>query len=78
MCLVFYAEEHGGEQRGQEDLALGCQSRMAEGGLVPPHSVLAPGTALGLLRSRALSSAQVRGMVVSEEGPPNRIKQRGY
>lgn len=31
------------------DLALWCQSRMAEGGIVPPHSVLAPGTALGLL-----------------------------
>jgi hypothetical protein len=31
------------------DLALWCQSRMAEGGIVPPHSVLAPRTALGLL-----------------------------
>ena len=31
------------------DLALWCQSRMEEGGIVPPHSVLAPGTALGLL-----------------------------
>jgi hypothetical protein len=36
---------------------------MAEGGIVPPHSVLAPGTALGLLRSRALPSAQVNYMV---------------
>ena len=36
---------------------------MAEGGIVPPHSVLAPGTALGLLPSRALSSAQANGMV---------------
>jgi hypothetical protein len=33
------------------DLALWCQSRMEEGGIVPPHSVLAPGTALGLLPS---------------------------
>jgi len=32
---------------------------MREGGVVPPHSVLAPGSALGLLPSRALSSAQV-------------------
>ena len=32
------------------DLALSCQSRMAEGGILPPHSVLAPGTVLGLLR----------------------------
>lgn len=31
------------------DLALCCQSRMVEGGIVPPHSVLAPGTALGFL-----------------------------
>jgi hypothetical protein len=45
------------------DLALGCQSRMAEGGIVPPHSVLAPGTVLGLLPSRALSPAQVTGIV---------------
>ena len=29
-----------------------CQSRMEEGGIVPPHSVLAPGTALGLLRQQ--------------------------
>src|SRR5262249_3549468 len=48
---------------GGEDLALWCQSRMAEGGIVPPHSVLAPGTALGLLPSRALSSAQANCMV---------------
>ena len=32
------------------DLSPWCQSRMEEGGIVPPHSVLAPGTALGLLR----------------------------
>src|SRR5262249_37327591 len=48
---------------GPEDLALGCQSRMEEGGLVPPHAVLAPGSALGLLRSRALPSAQVEESV---------------
>jgi hypothetical protein len=46
------------DRAGGVDLALWCQSRMAEGGIVPPHSVLAPGTALGLLRSRALSSVQ--------------------
>ena len=51
------------DRTGGADLALGCQSRMAEGGLVPPHSVLAPGTALGLLPSRALSSAQAACMV---------------
>jgi hypothetical protein len=45
------------------DLALWCQSRREEGGTMPPHSVLAPGTALGLLPSRALSSAQVTGIV---------------
>src|SRR3954454_11478490 len=61
----------------QEDLALGCQSRMEEGGIVPPHSVLAPGTALRLLRSRALPSAQVSGIVVAKEEPSNRTKQRG-
>ena len=38
---------------------------MAEGGIVPPHSVLAPGTALGLLPSRALSSAQAKGIVAA-------------
>jgi hypothetical protein len=31
---------------GGADLALCCQSRMEEGGIVPPHSVLAPETAL--------------------------------
>ena len=36
---------------------------MAEGGLVPPHSVLAPGTALRLLLSRALPSAQANRIV---------------
>ena len=66
------------DRTGGEDLALGCQSRMAEGGIVPPHAVLAPGTALGLLPSRALSSAQVSGIVVSEEGLSNRIKKGGY
>ena len=57
--------KQGGEQ---EDLAPWCQSRMAEGGLVPPHSVLAPGTALGLLPSRALPSAQAKGIVVAAKG----------
>ena len=47
------------------DLALWCQSRMEEGGIVPPHSVLAPGTALGLLPSRALSSAQANDIVAA-------------
>jgi hypothetical protein len=51
------------EVNGLWDLSLGCQSRMEEGGIVPPHSVLAPGTALGLLLSRALSSAQVKCIV---------------
>jgi hypothetical protein len=58
------------------DLALWCQSRMEEGGLVPPHSVLAPGTALGLLRSRALSSAQAKGIVVVEKGRSHREQSR--
>jgi hypothetical protein len=51
-----------------EDLALWCQSRMEEGGIVPPHSVLAPGTALRLLPSRALSSAQAKVIVTVPEG----------
>src|SRR5262249_30740335 len=51
------------DRTGGEDLALWCQSRMEEGGIVPPHSGLAPGTALGLLPSRALSSAQANCMV---------------
>jgi hypothetical protein len=50
---------------------------MAEGGIVPPHSVLAPGTALGLLPSRALPSAQARGIVVARKGLSNRTGQRG-
>src|SRR5215831_2028180 len=50
---------------------------MAEGGLVPPHSVLAPGSALRLLRSRALSSAQVRGIVGAPKGLSNGTEQRG-
>jgi hypothetical protein len=45
---------------GLVDLALSCQSRMAEGGIVPPHSVLAPESALGSVRTVALSSAQVK------------------
>ena len=67
-----------GERRRRHDLALWCQSRMAEGGIVPPHSVLAPGTALRSVPTVALPSAQVRGIVVSEEGLSNRIKKRGY
>src|SRR6516165_7038965 len=59
------------------DLALGCQSRMQEGGIVPPHSVLAPGTALGLLPSRALSSAQVRGIVGARQGLAYRTEKGG-
>jgi len=51
------------DRTGGEDFPLWCQSRMEEGGLVPPHSVLAPGTALGLLPSRALSSAQANCIV---------------
>src|SRR5262249_27870551 len=53
---------------------------MAEGGLVPPHAVLAPGTALRLLRSRALPSAQVRGIVGAPKGcrtGQNREEKRG-
>ena len=38
-----------------------CQSRMTEGGIVPPHSVLAPGSALRSVPTVALSSAQVKG-----------------
>jgi len=41
---------------------------MAEGGIVPPHSVLAPGTALGLLLSRALPSAQAKGILGAPKG----------
>jgi hypothetical protein len=44
---------------------------------VPPHSVLAPGTALGLLRSRALPSAQVSGIVGGPKGLSNGTNQRG-
>ena len=36
---------------------------MEEGGIAPPHSVLAPGTTLELLLSRALPFAQVQGIV---------------
>ena len=59
------------------DFALWCQSRMEEGGIVPPHSVLAPGPALRLLRSRALPSAQVRGIVGAPQGLWNWTEQRG-
>jgi len=41
---------------------------MEEGGIVPPHSVLAPGTALRLLRSRALSSAQAKVIIADKKG----------
>jgi hypothetical protein len=58
------------------DLSLWCQSRMEEGGIVPPHSVLAPGTALGLLPSRALSSAQVKGIVVVKKLMSQRKQNR--
>src|SRR5262245_22596187 len=63
----------------RRDLALWCQSRMAEAGLVPPHSVLAPGTALALLRSSALPSAQAKRMVGhrTQRCPPAATKQRG-
>ena len=61
----------------QEDLALCCQSRMAEGGIVPPHSVLAPGTALGSVHTVALSSAQARGIVGAQKWLSNRTKQKG-
>src|SRR5262249_10968326 len=50
---------------------------MEEGGIVPPHSVLAPGTALGLLLSRALPSAQAKGIIVAPKGLSNRTEQRG-
>jgi hypothetical protein len=50
------------------DLALWGQSRMAEGGIVPPHSVLAPGTALRSVPTVALPSAQVRGIVSGQRG----------
>ena len=72
MWISGWARER--RRRGaQEDLALWCQSRMAEGGIVPPPSVLAPGTALRLLRSRALPSAQAIGIVLA--GPCWRIGQ---
>jgi hypothetical protein len=38
----------------KEDLSPGCQSRTEEGGIVPPRSVLAPGTALRLLPQQSL------------------------
>ena len=44
---------------------------------MPPHSVLAPGTALGLLRSRALPSAQVSGIVGGPKGLSNWTNQKG-
>jgi hypothetical protein len=48
------------------DLALWCQSRREKGGIVP-SPFLAPGTALELLPSRALPSAQVPGIVARPE-----------
>ena len=44
---------------------------------MPPHSVSAPGTALGLLPSRALPPAQAKGIVLAQKGLSNRIGQRG-
>jgi hypothetical protein len=46
------------------------------GGIVPPHSVLAPGTALGLLPSRALPSAQVNCIVAREKILQSRTKTK--
>ena len=45
---------------------------------MPPHSVLAPGTALGLLRSRALPSAQAKGIIGAPKGlsKPDRTERR--
>src|SRR6516165_11745544 len=70
-CLSENRRQEGRPRRSMlglrprpRDLSPWCQSRMEEGGIVPPHSVLAPGTALGLLPSRALSSAQVQDIVV--------------
>jgi len=48
-----------------------------EGGIVPPHSVLAPGTALGLLPSIALPSARANVIVAAEALLGNRIKEIG-
>jgi hypothetical protein len=48
---------------------------MGEGGIVPPHSVLAPGTALGLLPSIALSSARVNVIVAVDALLGNRTKE---
>src|SRR5215471_9630009 len=69
--------EHGGEERSQEDLALWCQSRMTEGGIVPPHSVLAPGTALRSVPTVALPSAQVTGIVSNPKELSNWTNQKG-
>jgi hypothetical protein len=41
------------------DLALRCQPRMAEGGILPPHSVLAPGSTLRSVPTVALPFARV-------------------
>jgi hypothetical protein len=46
-----------------------------EGGILPPHSVLAPGTALGLLPSIALPSARVSVIVAAEALLGNRTKE---
>src|SRR6516164_7594047 len=50
---------------------------MEEGSIVPPHSVLAPVPALGLLLSRALPSAQAKGILGAPRGLSNRAQQRG-
>lgn len=63
LCQRIARVDHGNDSSRYRnilsDLALGCQSRMAEGGIVPPHSVLAPESALGSVRTVALPSAQV-------------------
>jgi hypothetical protein len=48
-----------------------------EGGIVPPHSVLAPGTALGLLPSIALPSAWANVIVAADALLGNRTKEIG-
>ena len=46
---------------------------MAEGGIVPPHSVFAPESALGSVPTGALSSAQVNVIVGTVMNAWNRI-----
>jgi hypothetical protein len=48
---------------------------MGEGGIVPPHSVLAPGTALGSVPTVALSSARVNLIVAVGAFQENRTKE---